>query len=113
MVVLSLVDGVFMGAEPSGNEGDPVWAVVSAFLFASLIFLWCYHDSRQQNFFLGKGLTFLIILVTFIGVPTYFIKSRGLLGGLKAIGFAVLFVLLCAGVAVSVSWLVRGWEVVE
>jgi hypothetical protein len=45
---------------------------------------WCYIDAEERTVAISGLLGFLLLFIAWIGVPWYFIRSRGWIGALKA-----------------------------
>lgn len=45
---------------------------------------WCYADSEEKKIPITRWLGLALLLVCIVGVPWYFIRSRGFFGALKA-----------------------------
>lgn len=58
------------------------------------IIQWCKADAEQRNFEFSIGDRVFIVLLALIGLPNYFIKSRGFIKGLVSTGYAILFWIL-------------------
>jgi hypothetical protein len=55
-----------------------------------LIGSWCHIDARERGYELKNPLFFTIIFVTFVGLPIYLIRTRGVRGKLSTV-LALLF----------------------
>lgn len=45
---------------------------------------WCYIDAEEKMVAISGPLGFLLLFIAWIGVPWYFLRSRGWIGALKA-----------------------------
>ena len=55
------------------------------------IIYWCNVDAEERNFDFTLGQRIFIVLFALIGLPYYFVKSRGVRNGLISTGYAFLF----------------------
>jgi hypothetical protein len=44
---------------------------------------WCYVDAEEKMIAISGVLGFAMLFISIIGVPAYFLRSRGLVGALK------------------------------
>lgn len=63
-------------------------------IFALLLFFWYRIDSEQRSYKRSPWLNVCIIGAAIIALPYYFIRSRGLKGGVLATGAMLLLFLL-------------------
>lgn len=73
--------------------GDVLWYFSPWALFLSFVvslgvqmgaaFSWCKNDAHMRRFVMPSGMMGVIITMGFIGVPWYFIRSRGWMGAAK------------------------------
>ena len=92
MASLSVVSGVVQQLLVDGEMGRPL-QLVSALATTVLIASWCHVDARQRDFTIGRGMFLTIVFLTFLGVPIYLLRTRGV-RGIVSILLAVLFVVL-------------------
>ena len=63
---------------------------------------WCENDAHMRRFVMPSGMVGFIITMGFIGVPWYFIRSRGWVGAAKR-GFGLPLILLSSVLYLS-AW---------
>src|ERR1700754_867385 len=71
-------------------------------LMAYAIYWWYVLDKREREFRAGTFQNMGVAVFALVGLPIYFIRSRGLLRGSAAIGIAV-FVFICISVLAYVG----------
>ena len=62
--------------------------------FLALLILgvsWCFTDAAERNYRMGRLMSLLLILFLGIGLPIYFLRTRGF-GAFKALAFTLLLV---------------------
>jgi hypothetical protein len=91
LLVLTALCGALWLFVPEGSPNEPLVYVGQSFATVLLVLLWCHVDSRQRGYRLSKGLSILIVLVAVVGLPIYFLKSRGRRAGSFAILKAAAF----------------------
>jgi len=65
------------------------------FTFNLALLGWCYADAEERKIPITQFLGLALLLISVVGVPWYFLRSRGLLGALKsAFGFGLIFLWL-------------------
>jgi hypothetical protein len=66
---------------------------------------WCYIDAQKKMVAISGPLGFTMLFISWIGVPWYFVRSRGWLGASKAIFglglFAIWFCCVVLGIAIG------------
>jgi hypothetical protein len=62
---------------------------------------WCYADSRARTIPITRFLGLALLAVPAIGVPWYFVRSRGFFPAAKAVFGLGLFAIWCIGYAVT------------
>ena len=70
------------------------YMLVEVVLMAYAIYWWYVLDRREREFRAGTFQNMGVAVFALIGLPVYFIRSRGLLRGSAAIGVAI-FVFIC------------------
>jgi hypothetical protein len=75
--------------------GHPIQPVTPYWLFDVVFFTaatywWYLADKKQRNFKTGGTQNIAVVFLTLIGLPVYFIRSRGWLKGILATIMAVL-----------------------
>lgn len=81
------------------------YTIVSTLVSLASFLFWIEVDAAHRGYDITKGLRYLIILITVVGLPVYIIKSRGWLGLFKfllcaALSFFV-FSLVAAGMLLA------------
>jgi hypothetical protein len=66
-------------------------------LMAYAIYWWYVLDRREREFPAGAFQNMAVAVFALVGLPVYFIRSRGLLQGSAAIGVAI-FIFICVSV---------------
>ena len=66
------------------------YLLVEVVLMAYAVYWWYVLDKRERAFRAGTFQNMAVAVFALIGLPIYFIRSRGLLRGLAAIGLATL-----------------------
>jgi len=98
LLVLLLLTFFIEGVVLFFVENDARFGTVNYFghlaVSLTLVVRWCYLDSLQNNYKISKKMTLLIVCLNLVGMPIYFIKSRGLKKGIKSIFLYVLFLIL-------------------
>lgn len=84
------------------------WALFLSFVIhlgvqMGATFSWCKNDAAMRRFVMPSGMMGVIITAALIGVPWYFIRTRGWLGAARQ-GFGLPLVLL-SGVLYFSAWL--------
>jgi hypothetical protein len=69
---------------------DQLLTLISVAVYSVLLLVWCYYDSLERNKRLSGRWRVLIVLVGWLALPIYLIKSRGLRRGSYGIGVALL-----------------------
>lgn len=67
---------------------------------------WCRIDAHQRGFTIRKPLLLTIVLLAGIGLPIYFIRTRGV-RGIASIGLALMFLaamFVLEQVAIEITW---------
>jgi hypothetical protein len=78
------------------HPGPPLsYMLVEVMLSAYAIYWWYVLDKRERQFRAGTFQNMGVAVFTLVGLPVYFIRSRGWLRGAVATG-AALGVLICA-----------------
>lgn len=67
---------------------------------------WCYVDAEERKIPITRWLGLALLAVSLIGVPWYFIRSRGLWGAVKG-GFGLGLLLLYGSLMLTVSLIVE------
>ena len=71
------------------------------FTFNLALLGWCFADAEERKIPITRFLGLALLMVAVVGVPWYFIRSRGFLAALKAVfGFGLIF-LWCACMEVT------------
>ena len=112
LVILAVVAAVLGGISPGVPEGASVGTAltgVGALLLLSCGFTWLYLDSIERHFRIGVLLGVSIILVSGVGVPIYFFRTRGLRGFASLV---LLFLFGCLLVAIYSGFYYAVWYVV-
>ena len=88
-----------------GSAEESILGIVFTLLAVSGVYAWCFFDSVEQKYRIPVYLRFLIILLCAIGLPLYFIKTRGV-RGLISSALALLFFALLSAIATGTEFLV-------
>lgn len=65
--------------------------VFNAFTFNLALLGWCYADAEEKKVPITQFLGLALLLFAMVGVPWYFVRSRGFLGACKgAFGFGLI-----------------------
>jgi len=72
-----------------------------SFTFNLALLGWCYADAQQRMIPITQFLGLALLAVAIVGVPWYFVRSRGLLGALKGAFGLGLFLLWFVGFLVA------------
>lgn len=91
MLLVSAVSGGAWALMAAGSPGERLLRLGQAAALLILVLMWCHFDSAERGRNLPKWLAILIVLVAFIGLPVYLLRSRGVFGGLVTISKAVVF----------------------
>ena len=85
-----------------GQAHPPIKAGVELFIGFSLnvaLLGWCYADAEERMVAISGFLGFVMLFIAAIGIPWYFVRSRGLVGGLKgALGFGLFGIWFAFGI---------------
>jgi hypothetical protein len=93
MLVLSIAAGV---AEVLLPDAERAIQIADSFAIVLLIASWCQLDAHQRNETLGRLLRLTIIFFTFVGLPVYLFRTRGIRGFLSLFLALLFYVLLIA-----------------
>ena len=74
------------GGPPAGSRILLVHALVSI----AIVFVWFLRDAKSRSYRSSVLLKLSMPTLTFAALPYYLFRSRGLLGGLKAVALAIL-----------------------
>lgn len=99
-LALSFAAGVLGQYYYPGMEVSPadIWLMPA---FAFLLFLWYRIDSEQRSYRRTPWLNVMIIAVAVIALPYYFVRSRGVKGGMLATVAMLLVAVLGAALTVA------------
>ena len=82
------------------DEGT--FSLVTLLISTVFLFVWFLSDSKDENIITSKGLKIAVIAVSFIAIPYYLIKYKGIkrfgFSFLKFFGFAVVFLMVVTGI---------------
>jgi len=75
-------------SNPSTQAGLNIFIT---FTFNLALLGWCYADSEERKIPITRYLGLALVALAMIGVPWYFVRSRGFLGAAKAVfGFGLI-----------------------
>src|SRR5262245_48189456 len=60
------------------------YSIIDMVLFAGATYWWYVVDKRQRSFVAGGVQNISVIFLSIIGLPVYFVRSRGWLKGISA-----------------------------
>ena len=67
----------------------------NGFTFNLALLGWCYADAEERKIPITRFLGLALLMVAIVGVPWYFLRSRGLLGALRGgLGFGLILLWL-------------------
>jgi hypothetical protein len=79
--------------------------IVMGFILNFIMLGWCSIDAQEKTVRISGLLRFALFVISLIGVPWYFIRSRGLVGALKnGFGFG-LFIIWLASLIVGLFFI--------
>lgn len=84
LAVLGLLHGCLFAY---GLDQPPTQMGIQLFMGFTLnvaLLGWCYIDAEEKMVAISGPLGFLLLFIAWIGVPWYFLRSRGWIGALKA-----------------------------
>src|SRR3989338_1437493 len=93
-VVLSVLLGFAVAFISTESPAYTAVQVVASLVLVFLYVLWCFADSLEGGYPVGRLLTWLILLAPYVGIPAYVIRCRGLAKGGTMLGKILGFVLL-------------------
>jgi hypothetical protein len=90
----------------AGRHGSSDGGLVATILFIILVYQWYSLDRRARRYDSSPFLNLAVMLVAIVGLPVYFVRSRGWKGGLAASALA--FAVLLVSVALSAAGMWAG-----
>src|ERR1043165_1797900 len=100
IVSLGAVFGIVLAISGSPHGRTSPIEYAFSILFGFCVLDWCLADSRQRFELLTRGRTVLILWLPILGLPLYFIRSRGIFGAAKmAYGYLFSLILFTSTVA--------------
>ncbi len=108
LVGIGVIDGVLLVFGKSHLQIDAGRPIFSAFAINVAALGWCYTDAKDRMVPVSGLLRFVMLFIAIIGVPWYFLRSRGFIqaakGGFGLGLFALWFgVTLFAGVIAVIA----------
>jgi hypothetical protein len=101
LVGIGLLDGVLY----SHGLSYPSWQVDSqlfiTFTFNLCLLGWCYTDAQERKIPITRFLGLALLAIALVGVPWYFIRSRGIIGACKGAFGIGLFLIWLAGILLA------------
>jgi hypothetical protein len=91
-VVFAAVLGVPLGLLPDHGPADTVLSIVITLGTGILVLAWCHYDSRQLGRRIGPGFRWLVVILGFLALFIYLLRTRGARKGGLAVGVAALFI---------------------
>ena len=89
LLVYFLFAIIFDHYQPGTGKGfDIVFGIVSNLM----AFAWCRIDSRERGYELHRLFAYAIVFLGVLALIYYVFRSRGLLGGLAAVGWLLVYV---------------------
>lgn len=89
MFAVAVIDTVSAVLQPEVTPLSNLLHLSGGIMLNILLFAWCYYDAREKRFSLGAGWKIAIVLLGVLALIPYLFSSRGFLGGLKAVGLAI------------------------
>jgi len=83
------------------HQDQRIAMVVSLFLYAPLLFVWCNADIKQRAIQSPPAAALLVASFALVGVPYYFVKTRPLKSAAAHIAGATLLLVLLSLVTVA------------
>lgn len=81
--LLGIFDGV-LGFDSLGNRTEnPGYLLASTFAFNLVLLAWCFRDADEKRVPITRWLGLCLLMLAVVGVPWYFVRSRGWFGALK------------------------------
>jgi len=88
--VLSLVFGCLEYGPLGGPERGSVLLTLHAVSSLALVLAWFWIDARDRSYKPSIVLRVAMLILTIVALPYYLFRSRGFVGGLKALGLSIL-----------------------
>ena len=88
--VLSLAFGCLEYGPLRGPERGSVQLTLHALSSLALVFAWFWIDARDRAYRASILLRVAMLILTVVALPYYLIRSRGFVGGLKALALSIL-----------------------
>ena len=88
--VLSLIFGCLEYGPARGPEAGSALLTTHSVLSLALVFAWFWSDARAHEYKASIVLKLAMLGVTIVALPYYLFRSRGLAGGVRALGLSTL-----------------------
>lgn len=88
--VLSFIFGCLEYGPARGPEAGSALLTIHALLTLTLVFVWVVIDARERRYKASIFLKVAMLCLAIVALPYYLFRSRGLAGGIKALGLSTL-----------------------